>query len=284
LKPAKKEDEEKKEEKEDDEKDKDGDDKIDEVDEKDDEKDAVKGGNEKIDKELDQIEEENKSTTTQIDSMTKTILSVEEKSEASSKEVVKETTSTIKEESAIVDIKAEKHRLERVRERQRCGRLFPSVFSSFKIKNELAQESMCPCPASGKGLTQLYLENIKDAAEFDKFVLGLFEKNLAMEGSFESQLRRYNMGGDEKLATDTTETTRLRIVVGDDKVDEVMTALDAQNLSQKSTDFKISPLLKGKAEYQKWQQNSLTNGKANVPWRASLDAEEEDLDDELPEE
>jgi len=188
--------EDKKEEKE--EKDADGDDKIDDIDEEDDEKDAVKGANEKIDKELDQVEEENKTVTAQIDSMTKTITSVEEKSEASGKETVKEITSTIEEEAAIADTKHEMKRLERVRERQRCGRLFPAVFSSFKIKNELTQENMCPCPASGKGLTQLYLENIKDAAEFDKYVLGLFEKNLAMEGSFESQLRRYNMGADDK--------------------------------------------------------------------------------------
>jgi len=65
-----------------------------------------------------------------------------------------------------------------------------------------------------------------------------------------------------------------------------MQALDAQNLSQKSTDFKISPLLKGKAEYQKWQQTSLQNGSktARVHLGGDLDAEEEDLDDELPEE
>ena len=68
---------------------------------------------------------------------------------------------------------------------------------------------MCPCPSSGKGLTQLYLENIKDVGEFDKFVLGLFEKNMALEGKFESQLRRYNLGADEKMGTDTTETNRL---------------------------------------------------------------------------
>merc|ERR1719201_1154497 len=115
---------------------------------------------------------------------------------------------------------------------------------------------MCPCPASGKGLTQLYLEGITDAAEYDKFVLGLFEKSMAMEGSFESQLRRYNMGADEKMGADTTESTRLRLVVPDDKVDDVMQALDAQNLTLKSTDFKISPLLKGKTDYLRWQQSA----------------------------
>jgi len=45
----------------------------------------------------------------------------------------------------------------------------------------------------------------------------------------------------------------MRLVVSDDKIDEVMQLLDAQNLTAKSTDFKISPLLKGKTEYQKWQ-------------------------------
>jgi peptidoglycan hydrolase CwlO-like protein len=58
------------------EKDEDGDDKIDDVDEKEEEASAIKGGNEKVDKELDQVEEENKSTTTQIDSLTKTITTV----------------------------------------------------------------------------------------------------------------------------------------------------------------------------------------------------------------
>merc|ERR1712147_458567 len=107
-----------------------------------DDKDAVKGGNEKVDKELDQAEEENKSATTQIDSLTKTITTIEEKAEIS-------------------EVKSAKKRLMRRRERQRCSRLFPSVFSSFKIKQELTQENMCPCPNSGKGLTVLYLDNIK---------------------------------------------------------------------------------------------------------------------------
>ena len=56
--------------------DEDGDEKIDNVDEQSEETDAVKGGNERIDKELDQVEEENKSTSTQIDSLTKTITTV----------------------------------------------------------------------------------------------------------------------------------------------------------------------------------------------------------------
>jgi len=55
------------------------------------------------------------------------------------------------------------------------------VFSSFKIKKELSQENMCPCPNSGRGLTMLFLENIKDFSEYDKFVNTLFEKNLAVD-------------------------------------------------------------------------------------------------------
>jgi len=70
-------------------KDEDGDDKIDQIDEiTNEETEQIKGGNEKVDKELDQAEEENKSTTTQIDSLTKTITTVEEKSEIADKEVI----------------------------------------------------------------------------------------------------------------------------------------------------------------------------------------------------
>jgi len=38
-----------------------------------------------------------------------------------------------------------------------------------------------------------------------------------------------------------------------------MQALDDQNLPMKSTDFKLSPLLKGKNEYIKWQQSAVTS-------------------------
>jgi hypothetical protein len=139
---------------------------------------------------------------------------------------------------------------------------------------------MCPCPASGKGLTQLYLENVKDSAEFDKFVLTCFEKNLAVEGSFMSQLQRYSQGADEKMTSSEEEAVQLRMVVSDDKIDEVMQLLDAQNLSQKSTDFKISPLLKGKQEYLKWQQSSLAN--RSSPTKVHLGGElDEEMDEEM---
>merc|ERR1712224_959279 len=246
------------------EKDEEGDDKIDEVDEAgSEEPEGVKGGNEKIDSELDQAEEEQKSTTTQVDSLTKTITTVEEKSEIAVKEIIQETTDTTKQEAELAEVKAQKARLEKTRERKRCARLFPSVFSSFEIKQELKQENMCPCPNSGKGLTVLLLENLKDSGEYDKFVLSLFEKNMVVEGSFQAQVQRYFFGAGDKVINQEEENVTMRLVCSDDKIDEVMQLLDAQNLSMKSTDFKISPLLKGKIEYQKWQQTSLAAPKAS---------------------
>jgi len=243
------------------------------------ETEQVKGANEKVDTELDQAEEENKSTTTQIDSLTKTITTVEEKSEIADKEVIQETTDTTKEEAELAEVKEQKARLEKVRERKRCARLFPSVFSSFEIKQELKQENMCPCPNSGKGLTVLLLENIKDSGEYDKFVLSLFEKNMVVEGSFQAQVQRYFFGADDKVVNQEEENITMRLVCSDDKIDEVMTLLDAQNLTMKSTDFKISPLLKGKAEYQKWQQTSLAAPKASTHVHLDKSADEDVEDD-----
>lgn len=263
------------------EKDEEGDDKIDEIDEAtSEEPEAVKGGNEKVDSELDQAEEENKSTTTQIDSLTKTITTVEEKSEIADKEAIQETTDTTKEEAELAEVKEQKARLEKVRERKRCARLFPSVFSSFEIKQELKQENMCPCPNSGKGLTVLLLENIKDSGEYDKFVLSLFEKNMVVEGSFQAQVQRYFFGADDKVINQEEENITMRLVVTDDKIDEVMQMLDAQNLTMKSTDFKISPLLKGKAEYQKWQQTSLAAPRASNHVHLDRTSDDDIEDDE----
>jgi hypothetical protein len=211
--------------------------------------------------------------------LTKTITTVEEKSEIADKEVIQETTDTTVEEAKIAEVKETKARLEKVRERKRCARLFPSVFSSFEIKQELKQENMCPCPNSGKGMTVLLLENIKDSGEYDKFVLALFEKNMVSEGAFFAQVQRYFFGADDKVVNQEEENVVMRLVLSDDKIDEVMQLLDAQNLSAKSTDFKISPLLKGKAEYQKWQQTSLASPKSNS--HVHLDKMgDEDLDDE----
>jgi hypothetical protein len=175
-------------------------------------------------------------------------------------------------------VKATKARLEKVRERKRCARLFPSVFSSFEIKQELKSENMCPCPNSGKGLTVLLLENLKDSGEYDKFVLTLFEKNMVVEGSFQAQVQRYFFGADDKVINQEEENVTMRLVCSDDKIDEVMQLLDAQNLSMKSTDFKISPLLKGKIEYQKWQQTSLAAPKASN--HVHLDRTDDDVEEE----
>lgn len=81
---------------------------------------------------------------------------------------------------------------------------------------------MCPCPNSGKGLTILYLENIKDSAEYDKFVLSLFEKNMAVEGSFDAQMQSYKSGADDKVTSSDGDLINLKIVTHDDKIDEVM--------------------------------------------------------------
>jgi len=64
---------------------------------------------------------------------------------------------------------------------------------------------MCPCPNSGKGLTILYLENIKDASNYDKFILTLFEKNLAVEGTFESTIQRFTKAADDEKVTSTDD-------------------------------------------------------------------------------
>lgn len=265
------------------EKDAEGDDKIDDIDEKEEEASAVKGGNEKVDKELDQVEEENKSKTTQIDSLTKTITTVQEKSEISNKEMIKEVEEQAKEEAEVAQIKVEKVRLERVRERQRCARLFPDVFSSYKIKKELTQENMCPCPNSGKGLTILYLENIKDTASYDKFILHLFEKNLAVEGTFEATVQKFTKAQEEKGVTSSEdEQTRIKLVVNDDKVEEVMQSLDDYNLPMRSTDFKLSPLLKGKNEYLKWQQAAVqSKTQTNHIHMNDMVDDDEEMDEEM---
>lgn len=168
------------------EKDEDGDDKVDEDEVVDEKPDAVGGGNQKVDKEIEQQEEETTSTTTQLDSLTKTIITTGIKSEKSDVVTTTEVTDTTTEESELTELRQRKGRLQRKRQRQRCTRLFPQVFSSFKIKKELTAENMCPCPGTGKGLTQLILDGIEDPGDFDKYVLALFEKNLAIEGTFQA--------------------------------------------------------------------------------------------------
>lgn len=152
----------------------------------------------------------------------------------------------------LAETKATKNRLEKVRERKRCARLFPTVFSSFEIKQELRQENMCPCPNSGKGLTSLILENIKEMDALYQWQLSLFEKNMIQEGAFFAQMQKYSFGADDKVINQEQENSTMRLVVSDDKIDAVMASLDSLNDTFKSTDFKISPLLRGKAEYMKW--------------------------------
>jgi hypothetical protein len=69
------------------------------------------------------------------------------------------------------------------------------------------------------------------------------------------------MNENEKLVSEEVQAISLRLVVQDDKVDDAMVALDGQQMSLKSTDFKISPLLKGKTEYQNWLQNTHNHNK-----------------------
>lgn len=262
------------------EKDEDGDDKVDEDEVEDEKPDAVGGGNQKADKEIEQAEEETTSTVTQLDSLTKTIITTGTKSEKADAVTTTEVTDTTTEESELTELRVKKGRLQRRRERQRCTRLFPQVFSSFKIKRELTAENMCPCPGTGKGLTQLILDGIEDPGDFDKFVLSLFEKNLAVEGTFQAQMQRYYYNED-KIVSEETNPISLRLVMPDDKVDEVMQALDAQNLTLKSTDFKLSPLLKGKTDYLRWQQSaaSAKQTAAHVSLKSD-DADDEDEEEE----
>lgn len=95
-------------------------------------------------------------------------------------------------------------------------------------------------------------------------------------------MQRYYYNEGDKLVSEEVNPITLRIVCLDDKIDEVMGALDNQNLHLKSTDFKLSPLLKGKTEYLKWQQNSLTAAK--TPTHVSLDADDDEEEEEEEEE
>jgi len=95
-------------------------------------------------------------------------------------------------------------------------------------------------------------------------------------------MQRLSLGADGDVVGNESEVFTLRLVVNDDKIDNVMTALDQQALSYKSTDFKISPLLKGKNEYQKWQQTNLASKSSTG--RVHLGGElDEELDEELEE-
>jgi len=55
--------------------------------------------------------------------------------------------------------------------------------------------------------------------------------------------RYYFNEGDKLVAENERNPVSLRLIMSDDKMEDVMTALDAQNQALKSSDFKISPLL-----------------------------------------
>lgn len=61
-------------------------------------------------------------------------------------------------------------------------------------------------------------------------------------------MQRYHVT-DGKLESEEANPVSLYIVVNDDKVDELMNNLDGLNLSLKSSDFKMSPLLQGKNDF-----------------------------------
>jgi len=145
------------------------------------------------------------------------------------------------------------------------------------MKKDLAAENMCPCPGSGKGVSQIILNKIDGPEDYDAFVLALFEKKMAVEATFGAQVQRYYLNEAEKLVSEETQPVSLRLVVPDDKVDEALSILEAQNLDVKAADAVVSPLLKGKTDYLKWQQNS--QGQTKVP-EAGASNEDEDSDSE----
>jgi hypothetical protein len=92
-------------------------------------------------------------------------------------------------------------------------------------------------------------------------------------------MQRYYMNENEKLVSEEVPAISLRLVVQDDKVDDAMVALDGQQMSLKSTDFKISPLLKGKTEYQNWLQNTHNHNKTPSAHSALQAADDDDEED-----
>lgn len=56
-------------------------------------------------------------------------------------------------------------------------------------------------------------------------------------------MQRYFYNESDKLVTEEVNPITMRVVVLDDKIDEALTELDNANLTFKSTDMLISPLL-----------------------------------------
>ena len=63
-----------------------------------------------------------------------------------------------------------------------------------------------------------------------------------------------------------------------------MQALDSLNMTLKSTDLKLSPLLKGKAAYQAWQQQAAMakTGPSTVGLKGARADADDDDDEETP--
>jgi len=144
-----------------------------------------------VTKELEENEEETDTVTEQIDNLNKHVVEVINKEETHEKTITNITTTTTTNTVEVNSIKRQKRTLLRRRNRQKCSRMFPSIFNKFKIEKELKDESMCPCPGSGRGKSQLVLNNIDDVEDFNYLVQGLFEKNLAIESAFFEQSQRY---------------------------------------------------------------------------------------------
>merc|ERR1711939_839663 len=105
----------------------------------------------------------------------------------------------------------------------------PTSLQLIQNQERVHRRKHVPMPRYGKGTTQLILDGVEDPSDFDKFVLALFEKNMALEGTFNAQMQRYFYNDGDKLVSEETNPVSLRLVVVDDKVDEVLNILDQQN-------------------------------------------------------
>ena len=231
-------------------------------------------------KELEESEEETATVTNEITKVITCVTTAEEKEEKNEKVITEITTENTKNEQISKQTKRKEVRLRRRRERQRCSRLFPRVFSSFKLKKDLAAENMCPCPGSGKGVSQIILNKIDGPEDYDAFVLSLFEKKMAVEATFSAQVQRYYLNAADKLVSEETQPVSLKLIVTDDKVNEALSILEAQNLDVKAADAIVSPLLKGKTDYLKWQQNSLSQTKVPEAGASGDDESSDESKDE----
>lgn len=137
-----------------------------------------------VTREIEENEEEETIVDTQIESLSKHVVEILVK-----EETFEEKTITVSKESTtstfeLKQIQLRKVTLERKRQKQRCARIFPNIFSGAKIKQELNNNNMCPCPQGGRGRSQIVINDIEDPEEYNDSVLYLFEKSLVIESSF----------------------------------------------------------------------------------------------------